>query len=63
MVVNPRGGCQGVGGVVESPLSIYTLGVDKMPRVGKTPRVATNGEGVTGEDGRGREGAKPPPTT
>ena len=41
---------------------INVPGVDKFPQEDETPRVATDSEGVTGEDGRGQGGDKPPPT-
>ena len=49
----PRGGCQGVGGGVESPQGIDTPGVEDLPREDKTSGVPTKGEGVPGEDRQG----------
>ena len=60
---NPRRDHQGVHKGVESPPGIDTPGVDEFPRGDKTPGVATEGEGITGEDGRGRGGGGNPPAT
>ena len=60
---NPGRGHQGVGGGIESPQGINTPGVRELLQGDKTPGVATEGEGVTGEDGRGRGGDGNPPTT
>ena len=45
------------------PQGIDTPGVEEFPRRGETPGVATEGGGVTGEDGWGRGGNRHPPTT
>ena len=61
---NLRGGYrQGVGGGVESPSGINTPGVKELHRGDKTSRVTPEGDGVPGEDGRGRGGDENPPTT
>ena len=54
---------QGVGGGVESPQGIDTPAVDALPWGDETPGVATEDEGVTGEDGQGRGVGGTPPTT
>ena len=60
---NPGGNRERVRGGVELPQGIDTPGVDKFPQGDETPRVAIEGEGVTGEDGRGWGGYRNPPTT
>ena len=50
---NLGGDSQGVQGGFELPQGIDTPGLDKFPWGDKTPGVASKGEGVTGEDGRG----------
>ena len=60
---NPRGNHQGVGGGVELPQGIDTPGVAEFPWGDKTPGVSTKGEGVPGEDERGRGGDVTPPAT
>ena len=50
-------------GGVKSPQGIDTPRVDELPWGEETPGVATEGEGVLGEDGRGRGGDVKPPTT
>ena len=62
VVENPRGGFQGVGGGVELLQGIDTPGVGELPWGDETPGVATEGERVTGEDGRRRGGDGTPPT-
>ena len=47
----------------ELPQVINNPGVGAFLRGDKTPGVATKGDGVTGEDGRGRGGDGNPPTT
>ena len=59
----PGGGRQGVRGGVESPQGIDIPGLDELPLGDETPGVATEGEGVPGEDVRGQEGYGNPPTT
>ena len=53
---NPGGGLQGVRGRVDLLQGINTPRVDELPRGVKTPRVATNREGVPGEVGQGKGG-------
>ena len=53
---NPQGDRQGVQGGVELPQGIDTPRVEELPRGDETPRVATEGEGVPGEDGREQGG-------
>ena len=60
---NPGGDSQGVGGGVESSQGIDNPGVDALPRGDKNLQVATKGDGVTGEDGRGQGRDGTPPTT
>ena len=59
----PRGYRQGVGGGVKLLQGIDTPRVAELPRGDKTPGVPTKGEGVLGEDRRGRGGDGNPPTT
>ena len=61
MAENPRGYHQGVGGGVELPQGIGTPGVEALPWGDETPGVATEGDGVMGEYGRGRGGDGNPP--
>ena len=58
---NLGGERQGVQGGVKLPQGIDTPGVTELPRGDETPRVATEGEGVPGEDGRGQGGDGTPP--
>ena len=60
---NPGGDRQGVREGVDSPQGINTPGVEEFPRGDETPGVATEGEGVPGEDRRGQGGNVKPPTT
>ena len=62
-VENPRGYSQVRGGGVESPQGIDTPGVVEFPQGDETSGVTTKGEGVPGNDGRGRGGDRIPPTT
>ena len=55
---NPREDLHGVGGGVKLPQGINTPGVEELPRGDKTPKGATKGKGVTGED-RQEWGQKP----
>ena len=60
---NPGGDHQGVVGVAELPLGLDTPRVAELPKGDENPGVATKGEGVPREDGRGRGGDGTPPPT
>ena len=57
----PGGNRQGMVWGFELPQVINNPGVGAFLRGDKTPGVATKGDGVTGEDGRGRGGDGNPP--
>ena len=57
------GGSEGVGGILESPGSPETHGVEGLPRRDKTSGVTPEGDGVTGRDRKGRGVDKNSPAT